>query len=159
MNLFMTRNQPFASGLVMLAICFSILACSGKKDDAAQDASTHDDSQTDAKEWPEMDAFHLIMAESFHPYKDTLNLGPARANADALASAAEKWSDAPLPKKADNDNVKAKLQQLKTDTHAFAEMVKSGDDKETGEALTKLHDLFHEIQEAWYGGGEGHYHH
>jgi hypothetical protein len=148
----MSRNQTFVSGLLMLVIGFSMLACSGKKDGAAHDSSAHDDSQTDTAEWPEMDAFHLIMAESFHPYKDTLNLGPARANADALASAAEKWSDAPLPKKVNNDDVKAKLQQLKTDTKAFAEIVKSGDDKAIGEALTRLHDLFHEIQEAWYRG-------
>jgi hypothetical protein len=154
----MGRNKTFGAGLLMLAICFSLVACSGKKNGAAQDTATHNDSPTDTAEWPEMDAFHLIMAESFHPYKDTLNLGPARANADALASAAEKWADAPLPKKVDNDNVKAKLQQLKTDTNAFAKVVKSGDDKETGEALTKLHDLFHEILEAWHGGGEGHHH-
>jgi hypothetical protein len=154
----MSRKQTFVAGLLMLTICFTILACSGKKG-AAHETSTHDDSQADAEEWPEMDTFHLIMAESFHPYKeDTSNLGPARANAEALASAAEKWSDAPLPKKVDNDNVKAKLQQLKTDTKAFREIVKSDDDKAIGEALTRLHDLFHEIQEAWYGG-EGHHHH
>ena len=106
-----------------------------------------------------MDEFHLVMAESFHPYKDSLDLKPAKANAAALATAAGKWADAPVPEKVNNDNVKAKLQQLRSETAAFAEIVKSGDDKAIGESLTKLHDLFHEIQEAWYGGEEGEEHH
>jgi len=139
-------------------------ACSGKKEtEASTDASQAPavDSAAVASsddEWPAMDEFHMIMAEAFHPYKDSANLEPAKAQASTLAANAEKWANAPLPEKVNNDDVKAKLQALKAETAAFATTVKGGDNKAIGEALTKLHDQFHAIQEAWYGGGDGHHH-
>ncbi len=47
-------------------------------------------------EWIAMDDFHLIMAESFHPFKDSANVDPARKNALILASAAAQWLASPL---------------------------------------------------------------
>lgn len=113
-------------------------------------------AQVESNKWVEMDDFHFIMAESFHPYKDSLDLKPAKANAAAMATAAAKWADAPLPEKVNKDAVKTKLQQLKTETAAFADLVQSADDKTIGETLTKLHDLFHSIQEEWHGGHHEH---
>jgi len=70
-----------------------------------------------------------------------------------LKAAAETWSQATLPAKFEGDDeIKFKLDQLKADATKFEEVVKAGDDKAVGESLTKLHDLFHEIQESWYGG-------
>src|SRR5690349_2440055 len=131
-------------------------ACSGKKDSHDE----HDHEHAVSKdEWKEMDDFHLLMADAFHPYKDSKDLGPAKAKAGELAAAAEKWANAPLPEKVNNEAVKAKLGQLKTRTASFVETAKSGDDTKIGDELTKLHDQFHEIQEAWYGGGHGEHHH
>lgn len=133
-------------------------ACSGKKD--GHDEHGHDHEHAVSKdEWKEMDDFHMLMAEAFHPYKDSANLEPAKAKAAELATAAEKWTSAPLPEKVNNDDVKTKLDQLKTGTASFVETVKSGDDKKIGDELTVLHDQFHEIQEVWYGGGHGEHHH
>ncbi|MFN8334506.1 MAG: hypothetical protein U0U09_05210 [Cyclobacteriaceae bacterium] len=107
-------------------------------------------------EWPEMDEFHMIMADSFHPYKDSAYLEPAKANAAELAKVAGKWASSPLPEKVDNDQTKANLTQLKSDADSFVQIVQTGDSVKIGEALTALHDQFHKIQEAWYGKGEGH---
>jgi hypothetical protein len=115
-----------------------------------------DDSISTENSWKEMDTFHAIMAESFHPYNDSANLEPAKANARAMAAEAVKWLDAPLPKKVDNQHVKMKLQQLQLDAATFAEISGSADDRTVGESLTKLHDLFHELQEAWYTGDDEH---
>lgn len=104
------------------------------------------------EEWPEMDKFHMVMAESFHPYKDSLNLMPAKANATEMAKLAEQWAKASLPEKVDNDETKSQLAQLKTDTQAFIQISQSGDSVKIGESLTALHDQFHKLQEAWYGG-------
>lgn len=131
-------------------------SCSNKK----AEEHVHDEHAEDtaSDDWKEMDEFHMIMAEAFHPYKDdSTNLAPAKANAEALAKSAATWQAAPLPHKVDNEEVKAKLEALKTGTAAFVETVKGGDDKAIGAALTKLHDQFHEIQEAWYGGHEHHH--
>lgn len=128
-----------------------VSACTSKKEEATEEAAS--------EEWPAMDAYHLVMAESFHPFKDSANLEPVKAQAAELAKAAEAWVNAPLPEKVNTDEVKAKLAELKTNSDALAQLVSTGTPEEIGTALTALHDQFHELQEAWYGGGEGHHHH
>jgi hypothetical protein len=104
-------------------------------------------------EWPELDSFHMIMAEAFHPYKDSANLEPVKRLAKEMATEADKWAAAPLPEKVDNDEMKNQLKILKADAHAFAEMIEGGAPDETiGSSLTALHDTFHSIMEAWHGG-------
>jgi hypothetical protein len=142
-------NKSITYVLILFAFALAI-ACSGKKDSA--EAVANND------EWPEMDEFHMVMAESFHPYKDSANIEPAKANAAEMARVAEKWANAALPEKVNNDDIKANLAQLKTDAAAFTEIVQSGDTTKIAESLTSLHDVFHELQEAWYGAGKGHEH-
>lgn len=139
-------------GLILLII---IVSCSTKKE-GHEGKEEHDATSED---WKEMDDFHMIMAESFHPYKDSADLEPAKQNATALIESAEKWANAPLPEKfKEDEEIKFKVTQLKADALKFAEVVKTEDSKAIGESLTKLHDLFHEIQEAWYGAaGEEHH--
>jgi outer membrane murein-binding lipoprotein Lpp len=139
----------------VLVACLAAAACSNKNADKA----SHEHGNADATEWKEMDDFHIIMAEAFHPYKDSANLAPAKENAPELAASAAKWAAAELPEKVNNDTVKEKLNQLSTQASSFASVVQAGDDEVIAESLTQLHDLFHEIQEAWYGGQGGEHHH
>ena len=53
---------------------------------------------TEQKNWKEMDNFHMVMAETFHPYKDSANLEPAKSRASELAAAAEEWAPRELAK-------------------------------------------------------------
>jgi hypothetical protein len=104
-----------------------------------------------------MDDFHVIMADAFHPYKDSSNLEPVKTHGEHLAMEAEKWASAPLPEKVNNDSVKTKLDKLKTETRVLADQVKAGKaDEEIAAQLTAVHNLFHEIQESWYKGGDHH---
>jgi hypothetical protein len=121
-----------------------VFACASKKDEA-------DHAAGDESAWKEMDDFHAIMAETFHPYKDSANLEPVKLRASELLSAADHWADSPLPEKVDNERVKAKLRQLKSEAATLVESTRSADDNVVADHLTKLHDTFHEIQEAWYG--------
>ncbi len=124
----------------------------GKKMDTASSESSSD-------EWPEMDSFHMIMAEAFHPYKDSSNVEPAKMMAEEMAQAAAAWQSVPLPEKVNNDEVKAQLGQLATDARKLADQIKARiDDAEIGKSLTSLHDTFHKITEAWHGSGEKHEH-
>lgn len=116
----------------------------------------HADSSASDATWTEMDEFHMLMAESFHPYKDSANLEPAKAMAAEMSAVAKRWLNAALPEKVDNEGVKSKLQQLQKETADFSQLVSSADDKTIGDSLTKLHDLFHELQEAWDSGSAGH---
>jgi hypothetical protein len=141
--------KQWMAGFVIIFITF---ACASKKEEA------HDEGNTsESKEWKEMDEFHMIMAETFHPYKDSANLEPAKMQARELSTAAEKWASSTLPDKVNNDDMKAKLEELKNGTSALVQSVGTGDDKAIGEQLTKVHDLFHGIQEDWYGGTHEHH--
>jgi hypothetical protein len=138
--------------IVALGCLIFVVACSGK-------TKTDEVANTESADWKEMDSFHMIMAEAFHPYKDSSNLEPAKKLAEEMALEAEKWSTATLPSKVDTDEVKASLGKLKTDTRALADLIKNGaDDQTVGTALNALHDSFHGIMEAWHGGGEKHEH-
>jgi hypothetical protein len=135
--------------LTFLGVIMFVCACSGKKE-----VHSHDET-VEQKEWKEMDVFHTVMAETFHPFKDSADLDPIKKQASELAAAADTWVNAPLPEKVNNEEVKNKLQQLKSETQALLDFVNANDDHAIGNQLTKVHDLFHEIQESWYVG-EGH---
>ena len=137
----------YLSVLLVAIVCTSIIAaCSGKKEGEDQ----HGDDQN-VGEWTPMDEFHMVMAESFHPYKDSSNLEPAKRYADSLVVYAARWAEAPLPEKFEHDDeIRFNLDLLKVDASTFARTVETGDDKAIGESLTKLHNLFLAIQDAWY---------
>ena len=78
--------------IIFVVVIFVFHACSVKKEEA------HDESKTvEIDEWAEMYSFHMIMAESFHPFIDSGNLVPAKQNALAMEELASKWAEAPLP--------------------------------------------------------------
>ncbi len=137
-----------AIGLLTLALSLLVFACATKE---------HHSEETDNDEWPEMDAFHMTMAEAYHPLKDSGNVEPAMRLMGQLADEADKWAAAPLPEKVNNEDVKAKLEKLKTDLRALSDDVNDGaPEDQVGTALPAIHDQFHQIMEAWHGGGEKH---
>ena len=136
--------------LLYVLTALVIGSCASKKDDAH--GHHHEAAMEEESDWKEMDEFHMIMAETFHPYKDSSNLEPAKTRAGELATAADRWASASLPAKVDNEEIKTKLQQLRSETATLAGNVRAGDDNLVAAQLTKVHDIFHEIQEAWYGG-------
>jgi hypothetical protein len=134
-----------------------LAACSKKEETQATEEIA---ATEEVNDWAEMDSFHMIMAEAFHPFKDSANLEPVKTLAEEMATEADKWAAASLPAKVDTDEVKALLAKLKTDTRALADKVKAGaTNEELGAELTALHDNFHGIMEAWHKGkGEKHEH-
>lgn len=145
--------------ILSLVAILLLAACTAKKEESTTEEIAKTEGTEKVEEWPAMDAYHFAMAEAFHPFKDSANLEPVKVQAAELAKAADTWVNAPLPEKVNNDDIKAKLQALKTDSDALAVLVSTGTNEEIGAALTSLHDKFHEIQEAWYGGGgHGHNH-
>ncbi len=113
----------------------------------------------ESDEWPEMDSYHMLIAEAFHPYKDSSNLEPSKRLAIELSLEADNWQEATLPDKVNNDAMRGLLDSLKADSHRFAYLVKAGaTDQEIGASLTAVHDRFHKVMEAWHGEGEKHEH-
>lgn len=139
-NMNIHRNQ--LNFFVSVSLALFVFSCASKRD------SAHDNEGE--SEWREMDEFHMIMAETFHPFRDSANLDPVRSRASELMTAADQWASAPLPEKVDNREMREKLQQLKSEATTLAESVRSADDNVIGEQLTKVHDTFHAIQDGWY---------
>ena len=142
--------------VVSLLVLFNILcllSCSGKKEEHHEEVTA-----TESDEWEDLDSFHMIMAESFHPYMDSGNLVPAKENAAAMEELASKWANAPLPDKVNNEHVKQLLSELKHSTANFKIMIPDAPDDVLGDSLSSLHDLFHGIQESWYKNEEHHEH-
>ncbi|MCE7864324.1 MAG: hypothetical protein DYG99_12360 [Bacteroidetes bacterium CHB5] len=133
--------------LFLTFLWLAILAACAKKEEAQVNEDT---ASAEVNDWAELDSFHMIMAEAFHPFKDSANLEPVKTLAEELASEADKWAAASLPANVDNDEVKGMLAKLKTDTRSLADKVKAGaTNEELGADLTTLHDSFHGIMEAW----------
>ena len=140
--------------ILISVLTIGVTSCS-TKEKGSEEAT--ESTMADPNEWPEMDSFHMIMAEAFHPYKDSTNLEPAKRLAEEMAVEADKWAATALPEKVNREEVKAQLNQLKTDTRTLADKIKGGaSDEEIGASLKSLHDSFHGIMEAWNGSGETH---
>lgn len=141
-------ERVYSQGGVGLFVLLLVCACESKHQQSHDEE--HASGHHDATAWKEMDDFHAVMRDTFHPYKDSTNLDPVKRRASELMTAADEWASAELPGKVNNAEVKAKLRQLKSEAATLAESVKSSDDNVIGEHLTQLHDTYHEIQEAWY---------
>lgn len=126
-----------------------VFACSQKEEKQAAEAE-------DDVEWKEMDEFHAVMADVYHPLKDSSNLEPIKKDADDLSAAATKWAKAKVPSKVDNDQTKEALAHLEDGAKELATMVKDGatTDELIATKLTILHDTFHSIMESWYKAGK-----
>lgn len=142
-------NRKFVQLLSLVLIVGSLFACGEKTTSGTTDESATTTS-ADPEDWTMMDEFHIVMAESFHPYKDSANLQPARELAAQMAAVADKWAKSELPAQVNKETVKAKIDQLNAGTKEFQETAQSGTDDIVGQKLNELHDLFHEIQDAWY---------
>lgn len=130
--------------IIIFALLFTTaLSCTPKTD-------SPDGSNEDTAEWKEMDDFHMVMAESFHPFRDSANLEPVKEHAAEMATLAAQWADSELPAKVNTEEVKGQIQELKEATAALVDLVEVGDDAAIGTALTSVHDSFHHLQEAWY---------
>jgi hypothetical protein len=126
----------------LFALSFLVLfSCSHKEDNS---------------EWKEMEEFHTVMADVYHPLKDAKDLGPIKQHADELAASATKWAEADLPSKVDNDETRGLLNELKDGCQHLATSIKDGgiSDEELSAKLTALHDTFHSIMEKWYQAGK-----
>ncbi len=126
-----------------IAIGLLIFSCEPKTHDSESTSTTDD--------WPQIDAFHITMAEAFHPLKDSGNVEPANRLITILADEADEWARAPLPEKVNNDEMKARLQKLKTDLRALANEVNKGAPVDlVGTTLYSIDEQFHEIMEVWH---------
>jgi hypothetical protein len=97
--------------------------------------------------WKEMDAFHMVMMETWHPAKATGDLKPIRAKAGTMAEKAQAWAAATVPAACDKPETREALKLIAADSRALADLVaRQGSDAEVKSALAALHDRFEPIE-------------
>jgi hypothetical protein len=97
--------------------------------------------------WKEMDAFHDVMSETFHPSEDG-NLQPIRTRIDEMVEKAKAWRKAAVPEKYDAAKTAPRLKALVKGAEALRKTIrKGGTDQAITTELSRLHDVFHDIME------------
>lgn len=130
----------------LLATLISLLAAcansSSPPNETAAESSavTAADSTWDAA----MEAYHDVMSATFHPAEEG-NLEPLKTRFAELATQAEAWAALPLPEKHQGKGLETVMQQLKTESAAIGAVVSNGADEEITQAITALHEVFHQI--------------
>lgn len=111
----------------------------------------------DEDEWVQLDEFHEIMADVYHPLKDSGNLQPLKDRSSEFVAAVDKLAQSDLPAKVNSDEMEPLISALQESIHGLDEAIKAGSsDEQIGALLEGVHALFHTIQEEWYAGGAEH---
>ncbi len=96
-------------------------------------------------DWPALKDFHKVMSQTFHPSEEG-NLEPIRTRSKEMVEKANLLAKSTIPAEFNKKEVVAAVQKLVVDSKKLDKLVKSKkSNKELTEALTKLHDVFHEI--------------
>jgi hypothetical protein len=103
-------------------------------------------SQEKAK-WKEMDAFHEVMAKTFHPAEEG-KLEPIKVRSQEMLDKAIVWQNSTAPEGYNQKAVKKSLKDLVKGAKEINNLVKEkAADDVLKTKLSRLHDVFHEIME------------
>lgn len=108
--------------------------------------------ETSGNDWPELESFHEVMADAYHPVADSGNLEPARRLSVALADRAATLASSLVPEGASGEETTRNLTVLRDSTVGFSNAVKAGQpDSVLRPSITYLHGVFHHLMEAGSG--------
>jgi len=96
--------------------------------------------------WKELNDFHLVMAETFHPSEEG-DLKPIRERSGELLAKAQALQNGKIPPSFNTPEIKKSMVDLVKGASALNQLVlKKADDKTVTKKLADLHDVFHTIQ-------------
>ncbi len=97
--------------------------------------------------WNEMEEFHKVMSQTFHPAEEG-KLEPIRTRSQEMADKASAWKKSTAPEGYNKKAVKSSLKKLVKGANEINRLVKeNAADNVIREKLTALHNVFHEIME------------
>lgn len=97
--------------------------------------------------WKEMDAFHEVMAKTFHPAEEG-KFEPIRTRSQEMLDKATAWQNSTAPAGYNQKAVKKSLKELVKGAKQINDLIKTNtSDDILKTKLSKLHDVFHEIME------------
>lgn len=107
--------------------------------------------------WKELDAFHTLMAASWHPASSKNDLAPAKAKAADMAKAAKVWADSKAPKSCDTPAIKESVTKVNAASQEYAGIVAKGADDATIKAKLKaIHETFEVAEEGCHAEKPAH---
>jgi hypothetical protein len=105
--------------------------------------------------WTEMNAFHRVMAATWHPASQKGDVAPLKARVKELLSTADAWTASKppsMPASCSAEAVRNAATKVAAETKALVALVDSGaDDARLKAALKGVHDAF-EVAEKGCGG-------
>jgi hypothetical protein len=136
--------------LTKFVLCAAVAALAAPV--AAQEHGAHHA----ASGWKELDAYHELMAASWHPAKAD-DLKPARAKADSLSAAAKTWAAAKVPAACDTKPIRDAIADVVTGSAKVADLAqKNVADAELKAALHDLHERFEVVEKGCKPGKSHH---
>lgn len=99
-------------------------------------------SQEHMSGWKELDAYHMVMMQVWHPAKEKGDLAPIRAQAGKLADAADVWAKAAVPSACDSPDNRASIARVQAESRALVALAASGSDADLKAALAAVHERF-----------------
>lgn len=104
-------------------------------------------AQAQQPAWKELDDYHTVMAQTFHPSEEG-NLQPIKERSGELADKAKALKKSAIPAAYQKPGVKETLNLLAKESKALDKMVrKKKPDADITKSLAALHDRFHEVME------------
>jgi hypothetical protein len=142
---------------MIFSVAVSVVSCQSTQ----AEEKTVELNATEGDAWDQaMDAYHSVMSVTFHPAEEG-NLAPLKERHKELADLSQSWAQVEVPEKFQGKDLENMLEELKSQSVALSEMVEGGSsDEELTDAITALHDVFHNIMGACKHGKEhGKHHH
>ena len=95
--------------------------------------------------WPEMQAYHEVLAHTFHPAEEG-DLAPIRKRSHELLADCKKVNASPLPPQYDNEKMHKALKRLEKESDKLnAFCVRQEQNAVIMKQLKEVHEIFHEI--------------
>jgi hypothetical protein len=112
----------------------------------AQDAKTSAPAKhNDMGSWPELKAFHAVMAQTFHPSEEG-NLNPIRERSGELNEKAVALEKSKIPADFNSPEIITATKELSAKTKALDDLIKAkGTDEKVTALLAETHESFHKI--------------
>ncbi len=142
--------------LALALLALSLTSCAkqeeAKKEEAKPQMLEAQKSAPKLEEWAEMEIFHSVMAETFHPMEDG-EMKPIMTRAQEMADKAKAWQNSTPPARYApvKDSVNFYLAKLVVESQALADMVaKKAKEDDIKKSLTALHDRYHTVSDFCY---------
>ena len=96
--------------------------------------------------WKELDAFHSLLAATWHPAEGN-DLKPVRTKADSLAAAAKSWNESKTPAACETKAIKDAIASVLTGSAKVADLVRANAaDSDIKSALHDVHERFELVE-------------